>query len=944
MSDSSPHRSRLQTLVDHLAHYLPAQGPIGVFVHHNTLHAFQQLPFEQAVLAAQQQFGAEPYLRDEEYRLAFRNGRIRGEDLRAVLEQEGTDSALRYALLTGSAGPFHPETIRWHLTHGTLRHLPAALVKLLRDQIADPAPPPTVARRPCESVLALTGIDLDDVIHPILIRLCSAFVDQGAAYWPMPNRGDGLWRASLEVLGQRASVHSERLGNLPVWVARCRALSAEQAVEQLLAELGVAEADQAALLRAELQSMPGWPGLLRQLEQDPSLAPHESVPASLMDFLAVRLLLSASATEYALGSPRGWRVSTAAAVDIEGMRLAEAARVADAALLTGGTFETLMQWPASKVQSLVCAVQAFTDTERRRVWHAAFERRHERQVLLPLRQHAAPRFEEVSRRLRAQVFFCIDEREESFRRHLEEVEPEVETYGAAGFFGVAMDYTGIDDASGAPLCPVVVKPQHAVRERPATGFETSHRRRVKRRRAWARVMQESMLGTRTLLRGWLGTTVLGVFSIFPMAARLLNPRRYARMMKWLNESLLPQPRTELAFMRQGSAGQEAAQGLVAGFTTEEKVARVEAVLVPAGLRQGMARLVVVLGHGSTSLNNPHESAYNCGACGGRRGGPNARIFAAMANLPEVRIGLRHRGVFIPDDTWFLGGYHDTCTEEIEFFDLDRIPASHQGDLDRLRRSLDQACARSAHERVRRFAGGTRIRRERDALHHVQERAEHLAEPRPEYGHSTNAVCIVGRRATTRGLFLDRRAFLVSYDATQDPDNESLARLLAAVIPVCAGINLEYYFSRVDNERYGCGTKLPHNIVSLTGVMNGFEGDLRTGLTWQMVEIHEPVRILFVLETTPERALRTMETNPQLNELLRNRWIRLAVIDPVENSRVSAYRGDGRWECIDGGDEVLAEAPNSRAWYEGRSDHLPLARIVPGQRVAPAMAPPQEVGA
>ena len=37
-------------------------------------------------------------------------------------------------------------------------------------------------------------------------------------------------------------------------------------------------------------------------------------------------------------------------------------------------------------------------------------------------------------------------------------------------------------------------------------------------------------------------------------------------------------------------------------------------------------------------------------------------------------------------------------------------------------------------------------------------------------------------------------------------------------------------------------------------MNGHASDLRTGLPWQMVEIHEPVRILFVVETTPERVM------------------------------------------------------------------------------------------
>ncbi len=53
---------RLLRAVEHAAHLLPQQGPIGVFVHHNTLHAFEHLPFEKAVIEASHLFGAEPYM------------------------------------------------------------------------------------------------------------------------------------------------------------------------------------------------------------------------------------------------------------------------------------------------------------------------------------------------------------------------------------------------------------------------------------------------------------------------------------------------------------------------------------------------------------------------------------------------------------------------------------------------------------------------------------------------------------------------------------------------------------------------------------------------------------------------------------------------------------------------------------------------------------------
>ena len=277
----------------------------------------------------------------------------------------------------------------------------------------------------------------------------------------------------------------------------------------------------------------------------------------------------------------------------------------------------------------------------------------------------------------------------------------------------------------------------------------------------------------------------------------------------------------------------------------------------------------------------------------------------MANRPEVRDALRERGIEIPADTWFIGGYHDTCSDDVELYDLDALPATHQADLERIRESLDKARARNAQERARRFESCPPHASPAAALRHVEERSEHLAEPRPEYGHCTNAVCVVGRRSLTRGLFLDRRAFLVSYDADQDPDDQSLAALMAAVVPVCAGISLEYYFSFVDNDRYGCGTKLPHNVTGLVGVMDGHASDLRTGLPWQMVEIHEPVRILFVIETTPERLMKVIDASPSLE----TSWWRIAGF-------VSRPSIPHRAACMSAGTAVLRSSAERRGTSAG----------------------------
>ena len=176
------------------------------------------------------------------------------------------------------------------------------------------------------------------------------------------------------------------------------------------------------------------------------------------------------------------------------------------------------------------------------------------------------------------------------------------------------------------------------------------------------------------------------------------------------------------------------------------------------------------------------------------------------------------------------------------------------------------------------------------------------------------------------MFLDRRAFLVSYDPSHDDDGAILARIMAAVVPVVAGISLEYYFSYVDPTGYGCGTKLPHNVTSLLGVMDGAQSDLRTGLPWQMVEIHEPTRLAIVVESTPDRLWRVVEANPTIERLVRNRWLWLACLD-TESGALCELRSTG----------FVAHAPEhalsvvageSATWYQGKRGFLAPVAIAP----------------
>ena len=158
----------------------------------------------------------------------------------------------------------------------------------------------------------------------------------------------------------------------------------------------------------------------------------------------------------------------------------------------------------------------------------------------------------------------------------------------------------------------------------------------------------------------------------------------------------------------------------------------------------------------------------------------------------------------------------------------------------------------------------------------------MFEPRPELGHGTNTLCIIGNRQLTRGLFLDRRAFLNSYDYRTDPDGNLLIGVMRPIGLVCGGINLEYYFSRVDNYKLGAGTKLPHNVMGLIGVANSSDGDLRPGLPLQMIEVHDPVRLLIIVEHSPNMVLKAIQSTPEIYEWYINEWVHLIALDPVEN--------------------------------------------------------------
>lgn len=998
-----PFRERLAGWLEALSHVLPAQAPIRDFVHHNTLHGFQHLPFAEALTAAERLTGARCFWPEARFQAAYASGRINDDDLLAALEEVApadletsvAGCPVRDLLRASLLIPVEVDA-ETHLAWADREGLTPAdrywtEAARLVDELSAPASVGDGDWRPaallrwhalCDRVGRtwtlrslldyLSGEDVLESVRTILQRHLASYLDLGVGAWANPHSAAGFyaaWRASAGCdlgweIDDQHSIRDE-ICHLP-------ADALDVLAEELARQVPDEDLWPAYLERLALE-LPGWSGMFLWQAQH-----RQTGPAIRMaDYLAVRIVLERLLSEDVLRRLTGaalsleelrgyyavelaefhvrdaWRQGRldeallqqalplleaddpAGADDAAWEALAEAVAAQPTASLRRGRTARLagllqhLAWPPAAYAALsgeeagrwlACAEQ-LTAAQRGEIWLLAYERHYREQLFGALqanrtRSRSAPRPS-------AQVVMCMDDREEGTRRHLEELAPEIETYGAAGFFGVPMYWQGIDDEAPAALCPVVVTPAHLVREHPASDAEAAakHARRRSRRLRWRERLYQAT--RRDPLAGPLLAAAAGLPALVALTAATLAPGWFGNRLKSWRERYEGRGAGTPAVTATAPAAP--GDGPQVGFSESEQIERVEGFLRMIGLTEGFAPLVLLLGHGSGSRNNPHLSAYDCGACSGRHGGPNARVFAAMANRPAVRAGLLARGLRIPAETWFVAAEHNTCDDGVEWYDLEAVPAAWQSRLDQLLHQLREACRAHAAERCRRLASAPVRPTPWQGRRHVSGRAHDISQARPELGHATNAAAFIGRRQMSRGLFLDRRVFLVSYDPLTDASGEMAERILLAAGPVGAGIALEYYFSSVDNERFGCGSKVTHNLTGLFGVMEGADSDLRTGLPWQMVEIHEPMRLLVVVEQTPAVLTAVIERQPPLRELIDHAWIVLAACHPDSGalSRYCPRRGWLPWS----GSAVLPQVARSADWFAGETDALPPALVL-----------------
>jgi uncharacterized protein YbcC (UPF0753/DUF2309 family) len=456
-----------------------------------------------------------------------------------------------------------------------------------------------------------------------------------------------------------------------------------------------------------------------------------------------------------------------------------------------------------------------------------------------------------------QAAFCIDVRSEVFRRALETVDHAIATIGFAGFFGLPLEHSSHGSDLAEARLPVLLNP--ALYSSSAGDADSDQAARITARSKRA--------------RGRFRQAAVSSFAF----VEAMGPAYAGKLVKAaLGFTARPRPQPAPAFL--------------AEMAPEAKADTAAAVLKAMSLASGHGEIVLLLGHGGNVTNNPHESAYHCGACGGYTGEVSARLLAILLNDPETREGLATRGVAVPDDTLFVAGLHDTTTDAVTLYVDDDWAAGRRDDLDRVRGWLAQAAIVARAERA--------LRLPRAHWNTVTDRAANWAEVRPEWGLAGCAAFIAAPREATTGRDLGGRAFLHSYDWQADEGFATLELILTAPVVVASWISLQYYGSSVAPAVFGGGNKLIHNVVGGIGVIEGNGGRLRAGLPWQAVHdgdtlAHEPLRLSVMIEAPRVAILAVLERHPQVRSLFDNGWLHLFTL---ANGRVEARYCPGlAWE-------------------------------------------------
>lgn len=314
-----------------------------------------------------------------------------------------------------------------------------------------------------------------------------------------------------------------------------------------------------------------------------------------------------------------------------------------------------------------------------------------------------------------------------------------------------------------------------------------------------------------------------------------------------------------------------------GLPLELRVDAAEALVRECGLQARFAPLVMLMGHGASSVGDPQAAFLQSDACGGHPSDTAAANGVALLNDPEVRRGLAERGIEVPDDTVFVAALHDTTRDAIRVLGREAVPTDRVAVLGELEDALARAVRRVRSERAAALGLGARV-----AGRRLARRSRDYSVVRPEQGQAGCSAFVAAPRALTRGVDLGTGCQLHSYDETLDPDGTVLARVLGRSLLLAARTTLQYHLAAVDPEHFGAGDRTLVDVVGGVGVLEGNDGALRTGLPLQLVHdgtglAHAPRRLDARIMASTTAIDAVLERESPLRLLVQGGWITLRTL-------------------------------------------------------------------
>ncbi len=684
----------------------------------------------------------------------------------------------------------------------------------------------------------------DALTHQVA-QFCAAYFDREQADW-RPDQTHRLyesWRSAL------ARDHSISLLMKAPWIAAKAGKLLQQPellIEAALSQLEVPASQWPEFLQAVMMRVSGWASWCAYLRWQAQLAGSDD--HTLVDLLAIRLAWECLLDDGERQDGSVWK-----------------------------------RWRADWQRHFSSADNE--SVEPRSIWQRAQEISYQSALVRKLTESPNQR---AAAAVKVQAAFCIDVRSEVFRRHLEARSPAIQTLGFAGFFGLPISYTPLGTNATRPQLPGLLAPVFDISDSTGSDASDQHVCRERERKlqgniGW-RLFQSVPLSAFTLVEtlglGYLGKLV----------------RR-----TWPDRATMPAANDWGLSAASAAAIRPTLDAKTAGGVAEQAALAAQVLRgmgLADGLADGLAPLVLLIGHGSQTRNNPQRAGLDCGACCGQTGEVNARALAGLLNDTAVRQQLREAGTEIPDNTVFVAGLHNTTTDEVQLYDLARIPSSHSADLAQLKTQLGAAGEAARQERSPAL-GLQAIRNKPDALlHAVRERANDWAQTRPEWGLANNAAFVIAPRTRTRGVNLEGRSFLHDYDYRRDPEGTLLELIMTAPMLVTHWINMQYFASTVDNRRYGSGNKTLHNVVGgRLGVFEGNGGDLRIGLAMQSLHDgtrwrHTPLRLTVFIEAPRQAIDAVLKQHTSVRQLVENQWLYLVRLD---GELAETYKS-GQWRA------------------------------------------------